>query len=162
MTRRPTAVMVQVYFCWEFGSREIGWFTGPLSWKSIWGAILIIDFGFFHVISRACYRATSYFSRLPPHYTIEREKRQSVRNLIEWDSTQQHGQIKWNCPSQTSTQHRQYWPNLFKPSNKPIDNIPMGKMVDGFHDIQQWRKLYSNQHHTMAKVKVSMSKAWWT
>jgi hypothetical protein len=30
--------------------------------------LLIMDFGFFDVVSRACYGATSYFSRLPPRY----------------------------------------------------------------------------------------------
>jgi hypothetical protein len=75
----------------------------------------------------------------------------------------EHCQSKWNRPSQTSTQHRQYWPNSFKPSNKPIDIIPMGKMVDGFNGVQRWGPHYSDRHYTMQKlVNVSMSKAWWT
>jgi hypothetical protein len=70
-TRRPTAAMVRVYFCWGFGSREIGGFTGPLSWNLIGGATLINNFWFFLVVSRACYGATSYFARVPRLYTVE-------------------------------------------------------------------------------------------
>jgi hypothetical protein len=43
-----------------------------------------------------------------------------------------HGHSKRNRPSQTSTQHRRCWPKLFKPSNKPLDNIQMGTKVHGF------------------------------
>ena len=28
------------------------------------------------------------------------------------------------------------WPNSIKPSNKPLDNILMGKMVHGFDGVQ--------------------------
>jgi hypothetical protein len=77
------------------------------------------------------------------------------------DPSSTHSQSKRNRPSQTSTQHRQYWPKSFKPSNKPLDNIPMGTMVHGFDGLQQCRLPDSDHHYTVQKLaEVSMSKAW--
>jgi hypothetical protein len=42
----------------------------------------------------------------------------------------------YNIQSQNLTQHRQYQLNLFNPSNNPLNNIPMGKMVHWFDGVQ--------------------------
>jgi hypothetical protein len=92
-------------------------------------------------------RKNRIFNRLNP---IEIQLKSTVK-----------GKSKWNRQSQTSRQHRQYWPNSFKPSNKPLDNIPTGTMVHWFDDLQRWRLPDSDRHYTVQKLaKVSMSKAW--
>jgi hypothetical protein len=69
---------------------------------------------------------------------FSRQKRRSVIRLrSNSQSTVKASEIAHHKPSQISTQHRQYWPNSFKPSNKLIENIPMGKMVDGLNGVQQ-------------------------
>jgi hypothetical protein len=71
--------------------------------------------------------------------------------------------IAWNIQSHSLTQCHQYWPNLFHSTNKSLDNILMGEMVDGFDGVWRWRLLDSDRLHNVQKLaKVNIGIAWWT